>query len=616
MTPETARPHAVQEEMLGWLARIAEEVNSGDVIEHILENVVSAVVQHSPWSQCWVGWFDPAASGPREEYHAGFDPQEAAHFDSWPLEGSPSERAISTGQPVVIPDVTDSEFQFTRLKGPAAGFGSALFMPIRVGEAYAIVSVYHAEARDFDALERSLAGIVASFAAIALRNVVERRRELEAERVVNARLSELNQTISEQNEVLRRLATAHEHFQQLQLHDGDSQGLADATAGLLTVPVVLLDRFFEVSSWSGVSAEDAHRLARRVAVQDGRGALPRVGSAHPATVAVDDREVLIGRAADGRDTLGFVLALRSEAPVDDTDVRIVELACVNLRLDALRQRAEIEADIRLQQDFVDALATAGTGVLSQRAALLGVRVTRENSVLRVRVAGADSELSRRDGYEIAALVRRRLLDAQIDVVVTSLGGGEFAVVLPTASLGGRGTPPAVAAIRTAIVDGLGALKGLRDGSLSVTIGIGTPGAGVDALRTSNAEALRALEVLQSVGALGGDLEISDGGSLALLTFMGREERTPFIDRYLRPLVTYDRTHSSGLIQTLKTYFAEVGSVQRTAEELFLHISTVRYRLSRIEEIANVSLRNEEDRLCLQLALRLAGLVGPQIRKGQ
>ncbi len=83
-----------------------------------------------------------------------------------------------------------------------------------------------------------------------------------------------------------------------------------------------------------------------------------------------------------------------------------------------------------------------------------------------------------------------------------------------------------------------------------------------------------------------------------------DDQDLFVRRYLEPLMDYDRIHNAGYVETLQTYFESVGNVQRTADKLFLHLSTVRYRLKRIEEIAAIDLREEEDRLCMQLALRI------------
>src|SRR5699024_8702492 len=45
-------------------------------------------------------------------------------------------------------------------------------------------------------------------------------------------------------------------------------------------------------------------------------------------------------------------------------------------------------------------------------------------------------------------------------------------------------------------------------------------------------------------------------------------------------------HNKSLLKTLKVFFDEELSYQRTSEQLFIHINTLHYRLSRIEEITH------------------------------
>jgi hypothetical protein len=62
-----------------------------------------------------------------------------------------------------------------------------------------------------------------------------------------------------------------------------------------------------------------------------------------------------------------------------------------------------------------------------------------------------------------------------------------------------------------------------------------------------------------------------------------------------------------LALTLETYLDHAGDVKRTAAELWLHRTSLYYRLRRIEEITGVDLSRGEDRLLCHVALRLARL---------
>lgn len=64
-----------------------------------------------------------------------------------------------------------------------------------------------------------------------------------------------------------------------------------------------------------------------------------------------------------------------------------------------------------------------------------------------------------------------------------------------------------------------------------------------------------------------------------------------------------------LIDTLEAYLENAGDVQVTAEQLFVHRTTLYYRLQRIEELTGARLSNGEDRLAFHLGLKIGTLLG-------
>jgi purine catabolism regulator len=78
----------------------------------------------------------------------------------------------------------------------------------------------------------------------------------------------------------------------------------------------------------------------------------------------------------------------------------------------------------------------------------------------------------------------------------------------------------------------------------------------------------------------------------------------FSDQIVGPLVEYDRRHRSSLMETIIAYFSHHGNVSQTAEALYIHRNTLSYRLDRIQELTGQDLENPDERLALQLALKL------------
>lgn len=70
---------------------------------------------------------------------------------------------------------------------------------------------------------------------------------------------------------------------------------------------------------------------------------------------------------------------------------------------------------------------------------------------------------------------------------------------------------------------------------------------------------------------------------------------------LKKLRAYDEENRTDLSNTLKTYLKYDKNVLRTSKELFIHRSTLAYRLERIHKIINVDLDNPTERMKLMLS---------------
>lgn len=75
------------------------------------------------------------------------------------------------------------------------------------------------------------------------------------------------------------------------------------------------------------------------------------------------------------------------------------------------------------------------------------------------------------------------------------------------------------------------------------------------------------------------------------------------DRLLGPLRDYDELHRAELLTTLTSFLACDGSWSACASRMYVHVNTVRYRISRIEALTGRNLSALADRVDFFLALR-------------
>ena len=77
----------------------------------------------------------------------------------------------------------------------------------------------------------------------------------------------------------------------------------------------------------------------------------------------------------------------------------------------------------------------------------------------------------------------------------------------------------------------------------------------------------------------------------------REELARQSSRLLRSILG-----NEDLLRTLEVYLAEGENGKRASERLFVHPSTLRYRLQKIEKLTGKDLSDSDDRFQLRLAL--------------
>ena len=142
-------------------------------------------------------------------------------------------------------------------------------------------------------------------------------------------------------------------------------------------------------------------------------------------------------------------------------------------------------------------------------------------------------------------------------------------------------------------------------------------AGVGSTVTNLAHAVRsrreADEVLRALAVSGGSVAtIDDVATQRLLLVLSDllPEHPEFITDKVRSLVNAD--DAGTYVQTLRAYLDGFGSIPKAAEALDVHPNTLRYRLRRALEIAELDLADADERIVLELGLRLlAGDAPPQ-----
>ena len=163
----------------------------------------------------------------------------------------------------------------------------------------------------------------------------------------------------------------------------------------------------------------------------------------------------------------------------------------------------------------------------------------------------------------------------------------------------------------------GVLRELQAGLPGHTFAIGRSRVALDPLDLHRAgnEALLAVNVAE------GDEERpllafeQTGAYRLLLSAMSEDpaELQRFYAETVEPLVAYDEQYETELVRTVEAFLDNDGNVAGTAQKLFTHRHTIRYRLERVRELSGLDVGSTDGREKLSLglkAMRVLGVAAP------
>lgn len=136
-------------------------------------------------------------------------------------------------------------------------------------------------------------------------------------------------------------------------------------------------------------------------------------------------------------------------------------------------------------------------------------------------------------------------------------------------------------------------------ALSLPCGLGET-ASLTHMRRVVPPAVAALRLARYRGA---PVSYQDLASFAgLLEQQPPERLDPFAEKLIAPLLDHDQQHGAALLETLRSFLDNDGSVNATAKALFLHVNSLRHRLRRIEELTGAHPQNFDQRVALAIGL--------------
>lgn len=470
----------------------------------------------------------------------------------------------------------------------------------------AMIVIKQSDSRSFTQDDQELLQILGAQAAIAIENarLYERTDEKLQEKVTQ--LHQLNHVLSTQHTMLKKSNDIHKQLTELVLEGKGLQAIALTLGEIINCPVWVEDDNYCLIAATG----ENNGPGREVGVYSVRELLKEPRFEKEMQVLVNDkrlitlnmvlaerrRQIIVPIVA-GMEVLGYLSALEVEKKLGELDYIAMEQAGTVFALELLKQKAALEVERRLTEDFIEDLLAGNfqsEEAAYHRAAQLSIELKGTYWVFIIDVKDLRDSYRKTSAnqkiYEAVKKVVQRQSPESIvirrnrDILV-------FAAHKPDAK---KNYPLA------------GALEKELNEQFTSTVwwlAVGGSCSRPDEYKESYRQARITLEIMKSLNQQNRVMVHERLGVFAMLE-INKERFAEFANQVIGPLINYDRKHNAQLLSTLDLYYRNNGNILKAARNGFLNHSTMKYRLKRIEEIAGINLDDPDVGLQVQLALKL------------
>jgi sugar diacid utilization regulator len=154
------------------------------------------------------------------------------------------------------------------------------------------------------------------------------------------------------------------------------------------------------------------------------------------------------------------------------------------------------------------------------------------------------------------------------------------------------------------------LKQMDNTRFPIYIGISHATKNISQFYQMSVEAKKAVEIAKMRSKTSSVMLSSELGHLTLfLNARSPEELEAFAIDKLSPIITYDERKNAELVQTLYFYSQYEFNLRKTAREMNVSITGMRYRIEKIEELLDIDLSLSNNRFEIQAALQILFVIG-------
>lgn len=421
----------------------------------------------------------------------------------------------------------------------------------------------------------------------------------------------------------------HQAFFKISLQGGGVSKISKVLSDMISNPVILMDKFFNVINWSDIE-ENPYPL-RNFLNNDSSNTIidtKYINSLPPEFELLQKplaRQLDIGD--NSIDTVitpvyiqnihyGYILVWKTVKDLSDIDYIALEHSTMSFALERIRNNEIERTKNRIRRDFLDELLLGKITDMENLKYLCDIH--RININLSYAPIVFSLDFHGHEGYDL--MEKKRYEDAKMLQALNFLDnfGNNKPYVIHCLSI--HGQIIVLIGFRKEAFDGAiqstknlcyeiieAAESNLSDITIYAGIG-GTSGNLMDLHYYFN-QALEALRLTKKGSIYKKVCHFND---FVVHHFLEENistiEMRKFFKNTLGILYQYDKDHGMELLQTLETWIENNFNIAKTSRQLYTHRNTILYRMEKISGILNSDLKDANELLKYQLALKIYRLL--------
>lgn len=419
----------------------------------------------------------------------------------------------------------------------------------------------------------------------------------------------LEQIVNNQMRLLRYSLNIHRQLTALALSNKGLNGITETLSNLINGSIVVYTSFGHITHHAirhdTIRWSDEHTLI----IDDEQVPLSFQPERHSEAFreyVLQSHKVHTRRIGTEETTFGYVVAVKEESQWEDMDTVAIEHAATVYAIEYLKAQAVEETHMRLQGEFLDDIMRPdreNRHSVVQRAKNFGLDLTKGKAVLNVQIQSphtGETHIVKR----LYDVIHHVLSYNGTHFIVRNKHNG-YLVLLEVNRQPDRTAKQKTVHLSREILDYWNRFFPRNP----IVIGIGRTYDHIDRIAESAKEADYAVTLRELLPNPAPVTHYDELGMYHLLLTL-REKGVELRDLYEDPLSSFlngDKRNRELLI-TLETYLHHNQNMQQTANHLYIHRHTLKYRLIQIEKKTGLCLDSPDDRMKLHLAVLAHKLV--------